>query len=118
MKGQTFFDGEKEYRVSDLYALVEGQEPIRVRLDQLDDFDHRVWLDTSRDPDADVTADWIIEHADRIKEANLDYPILLTPDHTVVDGWHRLCKARILRHTTIEALVLPEFYAKYGKQSR
>jgi len=33
------------------------------------------------------------EDADRIKEADLSYPIIVTSNHTLIDGYHRLAKA-------------------------
>jgi len=46
---------------------------------------------------------WIIYHMKRINDANLDYPIILDPDGTIIDGWHRIGKAMINGEQTIKA---------------
>ncbi|HSY20162.1 MAG TPA: hypothetical protein VK815_17585, partial [Candidatus Acidoferrales bacterium] len=35
----------------------------------------------------------IAHHARDIYEADLSYPIIISPDGEVLDGWHRICKA-------------------------
>lgn len=46
-------------------------------------------------------------HARRIMEADLEYPVILSPDGLVMDGMHRLAKAWILGKTEILAVRFP-----------
>jgi hypothetical protein len=56
----------------------------------------------------------VIEHMDmkkykadveRIKNAKLSYPIMLTGKHTIVDGYHRLAKAYLEKKKHIHAYI-------------
>ena len=49
---------------------------------------------------------WILYHIDRINKSKLDYPIILTPDGIICDGWHRISKAILEGKTTIRAVRL------------
>lgn len=46
------------------------------------------------------------EHNDRIRDANLIYPIFLSTDYMIIDGCHRVLKAHGLQHKTINAIFL------------
>lgn len=43
-----------------------------------------------------------MEHMRAVEEANLDYPILLNEDGSIIDGKHRVCKAIMEGRSTIE----------------
>jgi RNA-binding protein YhbY len=45
------------------------------------------------------------ENAERIKKADLSYPIIVTGKHRVVDGFHRLAKAQLEGKKTIKVQV-------------
>ncbi len=47
----------------------------------------------------------IIEHWRRMETANLEHPIIISKDHGVMDGVHRLMKAYYFNHQTIRAVV-------------
>ena len=46
------------------------------------------------------------EHARDINEADLSYPIILSPDGKVLDGWHRICKAFLQGTEELDAVQL------------
>jgi hypothetical protein len=46
----------------------------------------------------------VYQHCVRINEADLSYPIMLDPDDIVLDGVHRLLKAKTLGQTTVPAV--------------
>ncbi len=46
----------------------------------------------------------VYQHCVRINEADLSYPIMLDPDNIVLDGVHRLLKAKTLGQTTLPAV--------------
>jgi len=48
-------------------------------------------------------------HWERIKRANLSFPIIVCPDNHVADGYHRLCKAFICNYKTISAYQFQEW---------
>jgi hypothetical protein len=47
-------------------------------------------------------------HAALVQKADLDYPIILTPEGNIADGRHRLAKAILLGHTTVRIKRLKE----------
>ena len=109
--GQTFTDGDVTWDVGTLWNLVASQAPVEFPVAALPAFDARVWVDRWKN----VTPEWIIRHAQRIQQADLSCPILLTPDGEIADGWHRLAKARLEGRETLPALRLPEDYRNYGR---
>ncbi len=50
----------------------------------------------------------VMQHAARVTEADLEMPIILTPDGEIADGIHRLMKADLLGLKTIKAKRLTE----------
>ena len=46
----------------------------------------------------------VYQHCVRINEADLSSPIMLDPDNIVLDGVHRLLKAKTLGQTTVPAV--------------
>lgn len=55
-------------------------------------------------PDTHPTTQQIIEHCQLIQAADLSYPIILSADGRVMDGMHRVAKARLLSHPSIKAV--------------
>lgn len=110
--GHYFSDGELEWEVSTLIALTEGQEPVSISVDSLF-FDVRRWICPPQRI-CDVTVEWIMEHAQRILDADLHYPIILTPDGEVADGMHRLAKARWMGMAEINTVQLPDNYRDFA----
>lgn len=50
----------------------------------------------------------VFQHCMRINQADLAYPIMLDPEGIVLDGVHRLLKAKTLGHTTVPAVRFAE----------
>ncbi len=50
----------------------------------------------------------VAEHARDIFAADLSYPIILSPDGEVLDGWHRICKAFLQGIEELDAVQLTE----------
>jgi hypothetical protein len=63
-------------------------------------------LDAPFSSEYDDTLTWrsVAEHASLIQEADLNFPIILSRDGSVMDGMHRVAKAVLLGRTTIEAV--------------
>lgn len=91
----------------DVNRLIEraSQLPVRaVRLDTLSEVDQPYWYELGG---AQPTCRNITEHAKLIAEADLAYPIILCHQGRVMDGMHRICKALMLGHGTINAVQFP-----------
>ncbi|WP_273567657.1 hypothetical protein [Maribacter halichondriae] len=54
--------------------------------------------------DTDVpTCKWITDHMQLVLECDLDYPIILAADGSVMDGMHRVCKAYLNGFSNLKA---------------
>jgi len=58
-------------------------------------------------------------NAERIRDANMSYPIILTGQHTIVDGYHRVAKAymegkREIRAHVFDAALMRKFVLVKG----
>jgi hypothetical protein len=85
-------DGSMRFhRMHQFWELAEGLPVKKVRLSELDGFDEVRWFGGPRNILPTCRA--IAEHARDIYEADLGYPIILSPTGEVLDGWHRICKA-------------------------
>lgn len=55
-----------------------------------------------------LEGDWVEEYRrdelDRVMASDLSYPIILSSDGRLMDGYHRVAHAVILGHTTIQAV--------------
>jgi len=78
-----------------------GQEG---RVSELDGFDEVRWFGGPRNILPTCRA--IAEHARDIYEADLSYPIILSPSGEVLDGWHRICKAFVQGIEELDAVQL------------
>jgi hypothetical protein len=63
-------------------------------------------LDAPFSSEHDDTLTWrsVAEHASLIQAADLNFPIILSREGSVMDGMHRVAKAVLLGRTTIEAV--------------
>lgn len=95
-------DGERRvWAVSRLWALAEGQPVEDVPLAEFAGlWDLDCWFGDVHRP----TVGRLLDHMARVQAADLGYPILLGDTGVVMDGIHRLCKARLLGHATIRAV--------------
>ena len=100
----TYSDGENTWQVSDLWDAAEGVEPVELPLSDVADIDQL--LDSHCWSAGAMTVREILEHGDRVRDADLSYPIILTPDGSIGDGCHRLVKALREGRTTIRAIRL------------
>ena|ERR1035437_6366753 len=54
------------------------------------------------------TPERILAHMRRILDADLQRPVILAPDGTIMDGAHRACKAILLGKARISTVKFPE----------
>ena len=92
----TFCDGKNVWLVKDLWSAAAGLPVDHVALSSLEHresvFDHPA-----------KAKEWASE-IQRVLDANLDYPLTLSPAGWIADGMHRLIKAHLLGHETIKVV--------------
>lgn len=99
-------DGSMRFhRMHQFWELAEGLPVRKVRLSELDGFDEVRWFGGPRNILPTCRA--IAEHARDIYEADLNYPIILSPTGAVLDGWHRICQAFLRGIEELDAVQLP-----------
>jgi len=92
------------YRMHQFWELAEDLPVKKIRLSELDGFDEVLWFGGPRNILPTCRA--IAEHARDIYEADLSYPIILSPDGEVLDGFHRICKAFLQGMEELDAVQL------------
>jgi hypothetical protein len=93
-------DGEHWYCVKCIWQVV-AQLPVVIIA--LDDIRPR-WYEVNRDGVKSTDPD--PDHKKRISEADLNYPIVLTQNYTILDGCHRLVKAATSGESCIKAVIV------------
>ena len=79
------------FRTRELWELARHLPIKKVSLSELAGFDDVHWFGGGMN--IQPTCRLIAQHARDIYEADLSYPIILSPTGEVLDGWHRICKA-------------------------
>jgi hypothetical protein len=78
--------------------------PIKtVAIDSIKELDQNCWFG-ERGDEPIPTCRTVAQHARRIQEADLSYPIILSADGRLMDGGHRLCKAWLAGQEFIQAV--------------
>lgn len=90
-------DGEplRIWEVQRLWDLAKDLPIKRVPLTELTDLDRVGWYGQSRNAGY-LTLREVAEHARRIQDADMEYPIILSAEGHLLDGFHRLAKAHLL----------------------
>ena len=106
LRQQYYFkkSGEDTY-IWDVHRLIELSKDLEVitqPLDKIIELDTAYWF--GGDEGKPATCKAIAEHAKLINAADLDYPIILSSDGSVMDGMHRVTKAYMLGHSHIKAV--------------
>ena len=86
-----------------LWALAADLPVVRVKLTEIAEFDLDCWFQERHVP----TVRTVAEHARRIFDADLAYPVILTADGGLMDGGHRLAKAWMEGREEIDAVRFP-----------
>lgn len=94
-------DGVLVWDIDRLVALSAGFPRRRVPLTAIRELDEPFWFSGDG---RDATCRAVAEHAGLIQAAKLDFPIILSSNGRVMDGMHRVAKALLLGHETIEAV--------------
>lgn len=85
--------------VHHLIKLSQGFPIHEVQLSNIQELNEAYWF-----PDTYPTTQQIIEHFQLIQAADFNYPIILCANGRVMDGMHRIAKAKLLNLPTIRAV--------------
>ena len=92
------------FRMQELWQLARNLPIKKVRLSELEGFDEVHWFGGGMNIQPTCRA--IAQHARDIYQADLSYPIILSPTGEVLDGWHRICKAFLQGIEELEVIQL------------
>ena len=82
-----------------LWELAEGLPVRDIPIDDIAEFDQDCWFH-GRAP----TCRQVAEHARRMQNADLRFPVILAADGSLMDGGHRISKAWLAGHATVRAI--------------
>ena len=102
-----FRSSEKGLLAWDVLKLVELSKDFEARevpLSEIKEFKESYWFDDGKK----ATCEEITQHARQIYEADLSHPIILCCEGGVMDGMHRVCKAKLEGRETILAVQFTE----------
>lgn len=107
MRKQYHFRESKEGLLAwDVHRLIELTQttlPLFVQLSDIQEIDESYWYDAEDSP---PTCRDLVGHMQLVSAADLNYPIILSPDGRIMDGMHRIAKALLLGHSEIMAVRL------------
>lgn len=92
----TFSDGTRVWNVDDLIAASQDLPVFHRDVDDFPEWDEALW-----DEGSPPTLQDYADHLQRVLQADLRYPLLLAPEGHLMDGAHRLVKARLLGITSV-----------------
>lgn len=90
------------YCVRDLW-FEAGRSGIREEVNIEDFLSHTPWGDEP------ITPYELAAHIKRVKEADISFPIIISPDGDVMDGYHRIVRCHMMEYDTIPAVRLTEW---------
>src|SRR4030095_13009349 len=92
--------GRLIWDIDRLVRLTKNHPRIQVPLASIRELDEPFWFDADNIP----TCRAVMEHAKLIHAVDLSFPIILCSRGRVMDGMHRVAKAAMLGHSTIDAV--------------
>ncbi|WP_333587904.1 hypothetical protein [Phenylobacterium sp.] len=101
--GRTVPGGRGYWRTQRLWALAADLPVIDVPIADIVEFDLDCWFQGRHTPSVRAVA----EHARRIFNADLAYPVILNAEGKLMDGGHRLARAWMEGLTEIKAVRFP-----------
>ncbi|AXY57752.1 hypothetical protein CDG60_15000 [Acinetobacter chinensis] len=96
----------EDTHIWDVHRLVELSQKFQIietPLTGIRELNEAYWF-----PDTHPTTQQIIEHIQLIEAADLSYPVILCAEGRVMDGMHRIAKARLMNLATIKAVRIGE----------
>lgn len=116
-KGHTFSYQNKEYPVSALIEFCKGRPTVEFAQGSLDTYlesttVERVWgsYDDRRKVEIPVTLAELVDHFDRVRDADCSYPIIVLSgkETRILDGIHRIIKWKTSKHERLRGVILTE----------
>lgn len=100
----TFVKGKKHtWFIQSLIKASHKLPVVEIELKELDEYlDENAWFHDGKEP----TVRSLIGHYKRAQQADLSFPIIISPKFGVMDGLHRIVKAHLSGCTTINAVHL------------
>lgn len=92
-------DGLYAWDVDRLVAIADDLPTEVIALQDVRDVDTGYWFEHGDE----ATVREVVEHMRLVNEAELRHAIIVDPEGRIMDGMHRVAKALLLGHTTIEA---------------
>ena len=92
----------EDIHIWDVHRLVELSQNLKVQqvaLTDIQELNEAYWF-----PKSAPTTQQIIEHMHLVQAADLSYPIILCASGRVMDGMHRVAKAKLLDLPNIQAV--------------
>ena len=114
-EGSTFHYKNKEYHVRELIKIMQDLKKYPVEEKSVNDLVKR---NRNEDPwtwEGKLTFGDYIDHYDRALEADLSYPLILSPEGQILDGNHRLLKAYVEKKDKIKVQVCHDIGKKTCK---
>jgi disulfide oxidoreductase YuzD len=105
---RTYNDGKHIYSVDMMLAYLNTVVHPKVKLEitaLLDQLQKTVWDTEPMSVLKQMDAKKYKSDAERIRKANLAYPIIVTSKHVIVDGYHRVARTYMEGIKTIDAHV-------------
>lgn len=106
---KTFHNNKNIYSVDMMiaYTNIHGHPVVKVPIEEfLPQLNTKVWGEWSpMNVIEKMDVKKYKEDAERIRHANLDYPVIVTGKYTIVDGYHRVAKAYLEKKKSIDAYV-------------
>ena len=107
-KHSTIRDGRRlVWYTERLWSLSRALDAFDVPLSTIRELDQNCWFGTGRE----ATLREVASHCGRINAADLEWPIILNADGSLMDGGHRVCKALLEGRRTVRAVqfaVMPD----------
>lgn len=87
--------------VHKLIAKSKALPVIDIKLSSVKELEENYWFQGNSD---EPTCKRIADHMLLVRESDLNFPIILAEDGSVMDGMHRVCKAYLHGHDIIKAV--------------
>jgi hypothetical protein len=106
MTPHTYSNGHQTWPVATLWEAAKDLTPITAPIAEICDLDDL--LDSHTWSDGPLSVREIVDHHERIQDADLSYPIILTPEGWIADGVHRIVKAHLAGITHLPVVRLTQ----------
>jgi hypothetical protein len=109
--------GDGRFDAWDMHKIIELAKDLpveKVPLSHFQELDEDWWYQLGDTPTPRSVAD----HMRLVENADLSYPVVLCSERRLMDGMHRVVKAMLAGHTTIDARILPRTPPPDWKASR